>query len=84
MTVESRLPDSTIGVLAERNHRMGTARPWMGDWGPVSAIRVLPTAFAKLLPIRGSRQRSPSAGEVRPGAAWSGTEADGGRVILRG
>ena len=40
VNVEDRLDRSVINALEARGHRVAISGPWMGDWGPVSAIRI--------------------------------------------
>jgi len=40
--VESRLGSSAADALRDRNHRISIQGPWMGEWGPVSAIELSP------------------------------------------
>ena len=47
VNVETRLDRSAADALRARGHITAAAEPWMGNWGPVSAIRVTPDGLCQ-------------------------------------
>lgn len=45
LSIESRMPPATLDALRSRGHEVETAEPFMGGWGPVSAIRIHPSGL---------------------------------------